>query len=301
MADRTKLVLDTDIGSDVDDAIALSYLLAHDRCDLLGITTVSGDVAQRAACAEVLCRSAGRSDIPIHAGAANVLLVGPGQPMVPNYKAIQAHAHRIDWPKSTAVDFLRRTIREHEGQITLLCTGPLTNIALLFALDPEIPQMLKGLVTMNGLFFGPDHKHELNALVDPLSAAMAYNAAAANHTCIGMDVTQGCGLSVGQVRQHFLSPPLRLVCEMADDWMSSPRDFYLNDTVAAVAAMCPEICQYQVGRVTMPISGDIDRAGRTQFTGAVRGPHRVARAIDVSAFEAELLNTLTAPPHRMAV
>lgn len=301
MADRLKLVLDTDIGSDVDDAIALSYLLAREECDLLGITTVSGDVARRAACAQVLCRAAGREDIPIHAGAADVLLVGAGQPMVPNYKAIERHPHRLDWPASTAVDFLRQVVRDNPGEVTLLCTGPLTNIALLFAVDPEIPRMLRGLVTMNGLFFGPENRQELNALVDPLSTAIVYKAAARNHTCIGMDVTQGCGLSVMQVRQHFLSPALKLVTEMADDWMSSPRDFYLNDTVAAVATFRPEICRYQCGTVTAPITADPARAGTTVFTPTVRGPHKVACAIDTAAFQADLLATLDAPPSRMAV
>ncbi len=301
MSDRVKLILDTDIGTDVDDAIALAYLLARPDCDLLGITTVSGEVAQRAACAQVLCRAAGREDIPIHTGSANVLLVGPGQPTVPNYLAIQRHPHRLDWPAATAVEFMRQTIRAHAGEVTLLCTGPLTNIALLFSIDPEIPQLIKGLVTMNGLFFGPDHRHELNALVDPLSAAIVYKAQANNHTCIGMDVTQGCGLTIGQVRQHFISPALRLVCEMADDWMSSPRDFYLNDTVAAVVAFRPEICQYEDGVVTMPISAEPDRAAATIFTPIARGPHRIGRSIDPARFQAELLGTLTAPPTRMAV
>jgi purine nucleosidase len=301
MADRVKLVLDTDIGSDVDDAIALSYLLSREDCDLLGITTVSGDVAQRAACAEVLCRAAGREGIAIHTGTSNVLLVGAGQPTVPNYKAVARHAHRLDWPAGTAVEFLRHTIREHAGEVTLLCTGPLTNIALLFAIDPEIPQMLRGLVTMNGLFFGPENRHELNALVDPFSAAIVYNAHARNHTCIGMDVTHGCGLTVGQVRQHFLSPALKLVCEMADDWMSSPRDFFLNDTVAAVSVFAPGLCQYQTGTVTMPISADATRAGTTHFDPGSKGPHRVAKAIDVQGFQTELLGTLASRPRRMAV
>jgi inosine-uridine nucleoside N-ribohydrolase len=72
------ILLDTDIGSDIDDAVALSYLLKQPRCELLGITTVTGDVAKRCACAEVICRSVGRGDVPIHAGTSNVLLTGPG-------------------------------------------------------------------------------------------------------------------------------------------------------------------------------------------------------------------------------
>ena len=59
-----KVLFDTDIGSDLDDAVALSYLLAEPRCDLLGITTVSGDVLMRAKLASVLCKAA-QKDVPI--------------------------------------------------------------------------------------------------------------------------------------------------------------------------------------------------------------------------------------------
>lgn len=301
MADRIPLLLDTDIGSDVDDAIALAYLLAHQRCDLLGITTVSGDVARRAACAEILCRAAGRTDIPIHTGSSDVLLVGPGQPGVPNYDVISHHPHRLDRPAATAVEFMRQTIRSRPGEITLLGTGPMTNIALLFAIDPEIPQMLRALVTMNGVFFEGQAKHELNALVDPFATAMTYNANTRHHVCVGLDVTHPCHLTVAQVRQNFLSPVLKLVCEMADNWLERPSDFYLNDTVAAALTMSPQLGAYTVGRVTVPLDIEPESAGRTLFTPSAKGPHTVAHSIDVAAFQQELLGTLNSPPTRVAV
>ncbi len=88
MADRIPIILDTDIGSDIDDAVALAYLLRNPRCELAGVTTVTGDVAQRAACAQVLCDAVGRGDVPIHCGARNVMVMGPGQPACPQYAAI---------------------------------------------------------------------------------------------------------------------------------------------------------------------------------------------------------------------
>lgn len=301
MSDKIQLLLDTDIGSDVDDAIALAYLLAHARCDLLGITTVSGDVARRAACAEVLCAAAGRGDVPIHPGSPGVLLVGPGQPGVPNYEAIRHHPHRLDRPPATAVEFMRQTIRANPGQVTLLGTGPLTNIALLFAVDPEIPQLLRSLVTMNGVFFEGRQKHELNALVDPFATALTYNASAREHVCIGLDVTHGCHLSVAQVRQHFLSPSLKRVCEMADDWLERPVDLALNDTVAAALALNRHLGSYVAGKVSVPLDTTPESAGRTLFTPAGNGPHTVTHTIDVAGLHQELLSTLHAPPTRLAV
>ena len=64
---KIKILLDTDIGSDIDDSVCLAYLLSQPKCDLLGITTVTGDTVKRAMLASVLCRLAGR-EIPIFPG-----------------------------------------------------------------------------------------------------------------------------------------------------------------------------------------------------------------------------------------
>src|SRR5437588_4106544 len=123
MAETIPVLLDTDIGSDIDDAVCLAYLLRQPRCELLGVTTVTGAVAKRAALCEVICREAGRDDIPIHAGAPFVLLIGPGQPRVPQYEAIRERPHRRDYAPGTAVEFLRQTIRARPGAVTLLAIG----------------------------------------------------------------------------------------------------------------------------------------------------------------------------------
>src|ERR1700709_1866096 len=101
---RTAVLLDTDIGSDIDDAVALAYLLRQPRCDLVGITTVTGDVAKRAALAQITCEAAGGTDVPIHCGASTPLLWGPGQPEVPHYEMAKHHSHRMNWPQNSAVD-----------------------------------------------------------------------------------------------------------------------------------------------------------------------------------------------------
>src|SRR6185503_6045566 len=127
-----KLLLDTDIGSDIDDAVCLAYLLANPECDLLGITTVSGDAHLRAAMASAMCKVAGRS-IPIYPGRNEPLLSAQKQPHAPQAVALSHWAHDTDFPTGQAVEFLRHTIRAHPGEVVLLAIGPLTNIAALFA------------------------------------------------------------------------------------------------------------------------------------------------------------------------
>src|SRR5687768_10555483 len=130
-----KLLLDTDIGTDVDDAVALAYLLAQPECDLLGITTVTGQATARAALCSVLTTAAGRADIPIYPGAEQPLAGEQRQPVAQQAPSLERWPHQAEFPQaggSGAVDFLRRTIRANPGEVVLLTIGPLTNAAQLF-------------------------------------------------------------------------------------------------------------------------------------------------------------------------
>ncbi len=276
------MLLDTDIGSDIDDAVALAYLLKKPECELLGITTVSGDVQERAALAEAICLSVGRTDIPIHCGRRNVLVDGPGQPKVPQFEAI-AHKHpRLDRPENDAVWFLRDTIRKRPGEITLLTIGPYSNIAILFALDPEIPYLLKSIVSMGGVFHGGDRK-EWNALVDPAATAMVYSAYRRNHISVGLDVTEQCKMSAHEVRSRFTDEPLLTVAAMAETWFKHSEVMTFHDPLAAALIFRPELCTYETGQVQVSYGvGDKD-SGHTKLV-PVDGPDKVAKTVDVPAF-----------------
>ena len=278
MSDRIPILLDTDIGSDIDDAVALSYLLKQPQCELLGITTVTGDVAKRCACADVICRSAKREDAPIHAGASKVLLTGPGQPNVPHYDAIAHLPHRKDWQPNTAVDSLRATIRSRPHEITLLTIGPFTNIALLFAIDPEIPRLLKRVVSMAGVFYSKEPKAEWNCLVDPIATAMAYNANVVDHMTYGLDVTMQCTMAAGEVRRRFNTPPLNIVLLMAETWFKQHDVIRFHDPLAAAAIFTPDVCDYANGRIR------IGPEGECTFAAEKTGAHHVARAVNVAQF-----------------
>ena len=91
---RVPLLFDTDIGSDIDDAICLAYLLPHPRCDLRGVTTVSGMPRLRAALADAVCRAAGRNDVEIHAGTEHGIAGPTPQPEVPQAVVLDRFDHR---------------------------------------------------------------------------------------------------------------------------------------------------------------------------------------------------------------
>jgi purine nucleosidase len=277
---KLPVLLDTDIGSDIDDAVALAYLLRKPQCELLGITTVSGDVQKRAALAEAVCRSVGRSHIPIHCGRREVLITGPGQPNVPQFEAIAATRPRLDRPENDAVSFLQKTIRSRPGEITLLTIGPYSNIALLFALDPEIPSLLKAVVSMGGVFYAGDNR-EWNALVDPAATAIVYKTDRVDHMSVGLDVTMRCKMSADEVRSRFVDEPLITVAKMATHWFKNATDIIFHDPLAATLIFHPELCTYESGRV------EVDPAnGHTKLVPG-KGSDRVAKTVDVDAFFAE--------------
>ncbi len=88
-----KILLDTDIGTDIDDALALSYLLARPDVELLGITTVTGEAEKRAAMANEICRHFGKPQIPVHVGYANPLANPVVQPKAQQAARLDRWAH----------------------------------------------------------------------------------------------------------------------------------------------------------------------------------------------------------------
>lgn len=289
------VLFDTDIGSDIDDAVALAYLLRQPRCRLLGITTVTGDTAKRAALAEIICRAAGRADVPIIAGLAGPLLHGPGQPNVPQYEAVQNMPHRKDYAANghsgaSAVHFLRETIRARPGEITLLAVGPMTNVGTLFALDPEIPRLLKRLVLMCGVFTsaggqGPGAR-EWNALVDPVASALVYrHAAPGTLLSVGLDVTTRCTLPQNECRDRFTRAggALGIVAQMAKVWFKHASHITFHDPLAAALVFAPDLCKTQTGRVDV-FTDDNPLAGLTRWSVNEKGPHAVATDVDPAAF-----------------
>jgi inosine-uridine nucleoside N-ribohydrolase len=282
MDDRIAVLLDTDIGSDIDDALALAYLLRQPKCELLGITVVSGDVEKRAAIAEVVCNEFGRPHMPIHLGASAPLGNGPGQPNVPHYDAIKHLPHRPIHQKD-AVDYLRSTIRSRPHEIVLLSIGPLTNLAILFALDPEIPHLLRGTVSMAGSFFRNDDG-EWNCTCDP-EAATAVFRRSANHTLVGLDVTLRCTMSPEEVREKFQNPPLDVLLAMAEKWFQGANKITFHDPLAAALIFEPALCTLQSATI------GVDSHGRTRVTHP-EGPHSVANGVNVDAFFTEYFSRL---------
>jgi inosine-uridine nucleoside N-ribohydrolase len=286
MGPKSKILLDTDIGSDIDDAVCLAYLLAQPACDLLGITTVTGQAPQRAQIASALCRAAGK-DIPIYPGIEAPLLVNPRQVEAQQAAALGNWPHEVDFPRGEAVEFLRRTIRAHPGEITLLTIGPLTNIGLLFALDEDIPALLKGLVMMGGLFGSarsPQRLEEWNLLLDPHAAEIVFRRSVPDLKAVGVDVTSRVSLPAFEVQQRFQAPLLQPVLDFAQVWFEEGnQNLTFHDPLAAVTLFTEDVCSFGRGEIHLDLTNP-EHAGITRFEPDPKGKHQIALDVDPERF-----------------
>lgn len=280
-----KVLLDTDIGTDVDDAVALAYLLCHRDCELLGITTVTGEAAKRASLASVLCKAAGK-DIPIYPGADLPLQGEQRQKIAQQAVVLERWPHQKDFPQAQAVDFLANTIRSHPGEVTLLTIGPLTNAGMLFSAHPDVAELLAGLVMMGGNFdeSGPEAgRIEWNVAGDPLASEISYQAPVRLHRSLGLNVTQRVMMSADEVREKYTARLLRPVLDMAEIWFKGFYPFITyHDPLAAATIFKPDLCTYEQGKVILDTT---DKPGITAWQpGGSDAPHQVARTVDVERY-----------------
>lgn len=145
---RQRVIVDTDIGDDIDDAFALALVLASPEFEVLGITTAWGDTALRVRLVQRLLAELGRSDIPVAQGLATESRTPFTQARWAQRGSVRVATAQRAVPPS--VDFLLDSIRRHPGEITLLALGPLTNLGAAIQRDPATFRQLRRVVLMGG-------------------------------------------------------------------------------------------------------------------------------------------------------
>ena len=299
---REKVIFDTDIGGDPDDGLALQYLLREPKCDLLGITTCSGSPEVSARVASALCKSLGRGDVPIHAGCS--LPIHRGQKLTPKDPSVRKGGWfeaLKDWPHDeipddrSAVDFLRRTIRANPGEVTLYTSCPLSNVAALFAVDPETSSLLKRLVVMGGNF--DETNTEWNAFVDVFATAAVleggYRRPPAELILLGAEVTTPWNVPPDEGRAFMAkSSDFRFVRGYyAEQWYARPFNLFFHDPIAAVAIFHPEIMTYEPSAVRVDVDNHA-RIFRTVPKGDSTWIWRTATTVDFKTFKSLYLGVM---------
>ena len=173
---KIPVILDTDIGTDIDDAFALALIIDSPEFELLGVTTVSGDTAARARIAAKMLWEAGGKwrQVPVVAGA-------PGQKQNINQAPWAEGFVGPQLLKENAVDFLRSRFHRYPGQITLIAIGELTNVAAMLKADPLVAKKIKRLAIMGGAVArgyepGSQPDAEWNIKSNPAAAQVVFSS-----------------------------------------------------------------------------------------------------------------------------
>ena len=292
-----KVLLDFDIGTEIDDAIALAYLLANPECDLVGITTSCGESIKRAEMASVLCRAAGKK-VPIHAGCERPLLIPQMETTAPQAAILPHYEHDTGFAPNTAIPFMQKVIRENPGEVTLLAVAPMTNLGLLFAMDPELPELLDGLYLLCG---SPTHQRhdvvteslsamerddfirvlasqgilENNSIVDPHATSIVYRARCRNFVNIGNNVSSRVVMTPEEAERRFRHPIMQVVMSIAREWFKDEPRVSFHDPLAAVCIFNDDVCSYKRGYMDCVLDSRL-LGGMTIFREDPAGPHQVA-------------------------
>lgn len=265
-ASPEKVIFDTDIGDDIDDAFALALAESTSKLQVLGVTTAWGDTDLRARLAARFLAQTGHSEIPVTAGptthASNSFTQARWAQAWPEPKPA--------WPR--AIDFMLDAIRRNPGQITLISIAPFSNVGALIARDPAAFRQLRRVVIMGGsirrgygdLGYLPDHgpEPEYNIMMDIPSAQKLFTAGVPLYV-MPLDSTQ---LKLDEVlRTTLFSQDTRTtdaLAELYEQWSASTQNPTptLFDAMAVAYALDPDLCP------TQPMHVTVDDKGYTRVT-----------------------------------
>ena len=300
MSTKTRVVFDTDIGTDVDDAIALAFLLgSSDELQLDAVTTVYGDVHLRARMARKLLalRGKGAENVPVYEGISAPLL--GLQPIYwPGHEGVGLLLEGDDFetgPEQHAVDFLVAHVLANPGEIHLLAVGPLTNIAAAITREPKFASSLKHLTIMGGRFMTEPNEWgpaEHNIKCDPEAAHIVFSSGAPI-SLIPLDVTLKALIDVRGVaalRARATAYHDAVAQQIADypGFVARGGDTFLHDPLAAATLVRPEILHWTDLHVRVELTGTFTKAVTVGFLPSEEHPAtaRVALSLDREASEA---------------
>jgi purine nucleosidase len=236
---KSKIILDTDIGDDIDDAWALGFAISYQGFATLGVTVTHGNTPARAKIACKLLHLSRRDDIPVFVGRKT------------NDKVFQQYSWAEDFAakrpeKQSAADFIVEAVKRHPGEVTLLAVGPLQNIADALRKEPNLGKYVKRVVLMSGCVYGTSYSpgkpiREWNVYQSTADAQLVYGAGLPL-TIVPLDSTTHVQLN-DEERQRMVgyNSPLTYALEcLYRLWLSGPAQrMTLHDQLAVAETASP--------------------------------------------------------------
>ncbi len=268
---KPKIILDCDPGH--DDAVAIIFAAKH--CDILGITTVSGNVSLDLTTHNALITSQIiKQDIPVYSGANRPLIAEPihapgihgesglGGPILPKLTK--------ELSGSNAVEFIINTVRaQTDNELWLVAIGPLTNIALAIRTAPDILDKIAGISIMGGSnsFGNRTPAAEFNIIADPEAAAIVFSSGA-RIIMSGLNLTHQFGVlreDIAKIREinttvsEFVADMLEFFASMYEQRYFGEFNGPLHDPCAIMVISHPELFEFANRNVEVELTGTYTR------------------------------------------
>lgn len=293
------VIFDTDIGDDIDDALALALILQSPELDLRAVTTVVDDTDTRTRLAWKELKLYGRTDVALGTGAPEPLLDAPRNARAAQFEVLTAADEFPPAARKPAAQLIVETLLASREKITLVPVGPLTNIALALKLDSRIKDKIERIVLMGGAFFPP--RAEYNIVRDRVAAEIVFRSGVPI-LAVGLDVTMKCkleGADLDRMRQAS-NPATQFLVRLIGLWQkdqSTAKYPTLHDPLAVAAAVRSGLIETQSGTVSVETASPLTY-GTTVFKAASDKPSttKVARDVNVREFLDLFTSRLAAPP-----
>jgi purine nucleosidase len=270
-----RIIIDTDIGSDVDDAYALAFLAKSPEVQIEAVTTVWADSLLRARVARKLLDLLGKREVPVAAGEdlplnreRPVFLFGHEGRGVFDEDDLNRGGAALPVLAVPAVELIESLLRKYPHEVKIVLLGPETNIGKLLRDKPELAGLVKELVVMGGMpFYGPkemerigENLAEFNVTSDPEAASLVFSSGAPI-TMIGANVTFPTILrkdDIGRVRQSN-DPAVQLISRMTSEWLATAglEETSMHDPLAASAAFTLEFLETMMLNVAVETKGEL--------------------------------------------
>jgi purine nucleosidase/pyrimidine-specific ribonucleoside hydrolase len=278
---RIPVIIDTDIGDSIDDALALAFALHSPELDVRAVTTVIDDVESKTRLAWKMLGIYNRRDIALAMGAPEPLLDPTISTSSKEFSVLTRDDTIPDAARKRAADLIVDTLLQARGKITLVAIGPLTNIALAFKTDPRIKNNIERIVIMGGAYLSSET--EYNVKRDRTAAEIVFHSGVPI-TAIGLDVTSQCKLREKDLDRLRLAddPASLFLIRLVDLAEQETHDATptLYDPLAIAAIFRPDLLEMQAGDVDVPLSG----SGQTVFKPGTRSKTQVGVKVNAPAF-----------------
>ncbi len=267
-----RVILDTDPG--IDDALAIILALNSPEIELVGITTVCGNVYVDRAVKNVyrILRFMDRMDIPVYRGAYKPIINEPN--VIEDIHGTDGLGD-IDLPtpdedtRGNAIQFILEEVNEKPNEVTIVALGPLTNIAMAILIDPEFSGKVDKIISMGGAFaltpygYGNDTPvAEFNVYTDPEAAKIVYDSGAEIYA-VGLDISRDPGVSITPEEREFIRDEGgrcgKLFYEMTRKMINISSKIHLHDPLALSYIIDENILRFRKHNVRVELEGKLTR------------------------------------------